>query len=93
MIFWLPPAFSTEHDQRFSSTREGRKIHMGLSRHFCPIKLPSSGNLEYPLIFSVTFTENISNFPSLNILLYCNYLTFSRKSLQNQGGISCETGP
>ena len=51
--------FYTEHDQRFSSTRKGRKIHMGLSRHFCPIKLPSSGNLEYPLNFSVTFTEKI----------------------------------
>ena len=27
--------FYTKHDQRFSSTRKGRKIHMGLSRHFC----------------------------------------------------------
>ena len=33
--------FYTEHDQRFSFTRKGRKIHMGLSRRFCPIKLPS----------------------------------------------------
>ena len=48
--------FYTEHDQRFFSTRKGRKIQIGLSRHFCPIKLASSGNLEYPLNFSVTFT-------------------------------------
>ena len=37
---------------------------MGFSRHFCPIKLPPSGNLEYPRNFSVTFKEKISNFPS-----------------------------
>ena len=43
---------------------------MGLSRHFCSIKLPFSGNLEYPLNFSVTFTVKISNFPSFKILLY-----------------------
>ena len=50
---------------------------MGLSRHFCPIKLPqSSGNLEYPPNFSMTFTEKISNFPSFNILLYRNYFMF-----------------
>ena len=36
------------------------KYYMGLSRHFCPIKLPSSGNLEYPPNFSVTFTEKCS---------------------------------
>ena len=66
----------SEHDQCFSSTRKGRKIHMGLSRHFCPIKLPSSGNLEYLPNFSVTLTEKISNFPRFNILLYSNYFMF-----------------
>ena len=68
--------FCTEHDQRFSSTRKGRKLQMGPSRHFCPIKLPSAGNLKYPLNFSVTFKEKIPNFPSFNILLYRNYFMF-----------------
>ena len=44
--------------------------------HFWPIKLPSSGNLEYPPKFSVTRTETISNFPSFKILLYRNYFMF-----------------
>ena len=39
-------------------------------------KLPSSGNLKYPLNFSVTFMEKISNCPSFNILLYRNYFMF-----------------
>ena len=75
LLFYVK-LFYTEHDQRFSSTRKGRKIHMSLSRRFCPIKLPSSGNLEYPPNFSVTFTEKISNFPSFNILLCRNYFMF-----------------
>ena len=55
--------FYSKHDQRFSSTQKGRKIHMELSRHFAPIKLPSSKNLEYPPNFSVTFTEKDFEFP------------------------------
>ena len=53
--------FYTEHEQRFSSTRK------------C---LSSSWNLNYPLNFSVTFTEKIWNFPTFNVLLYRNYFIF-----------------
>ena len=56
---------------------------MGLSRHFYPIKLPSSGNLEYPLNSSMIFTKKISNFPSFNFLLCRNYFMFTWKFSEN----------
>ena len=55
---------------------KSRQMHMELSKHFCPLKLPFSGNLEYRPNFSVTFTEKFSSFPSYNILLCRNYFMF-----------------
>ena len=37
-------------------------MHMELFIHLCPIKLTSSGSLEYPPNFLATFSEKISNF-------------------------------